>query len=148
MAVFLLSLTNIWASGALICRAIRNQMLAKLTTVSAESSVRMLGEKGTMQKQLIYGSLGGLIRRERTKLQMNQDELARRVGLSRTSVTNVELGRQGLAVHQLFEFADALGVEPCELLPDKQIPEPPAERSVTPELSEWVASLKSKSMRL
>jgi len=100
-----------------------------------------------MQKQIIYGSLGGKIRHERVKLEINQDELARRVGLSRTSITNVELGRQGLAVHQLFEFADALGVEPCDLLPEKPSPVPAEARSVTPQISQWVASLKSKSIR-
>jgi transcriptional regulator with XRE-family HTH domain len=101
-----------------------------------------------MEKVDIYESLGGNIRRERARLAMNQGELARKVGLSRTSVTNVELGRQGLAVHQLFEFAAALGVEPCRLLPEEPRPKPSVERIVTPELSQWVATLRSKSMRL
>lgn len=107
-----------------------------------------LATKGPMEKVIIYASLGGNIRRERARLEMNQGDLARKVGLSRTSVTNVELGRQGLAVHQLFEFADALGVEPCELLPARLSPTPSVEEPVTPQLSEWVASLRTKSMRL
>lgn len=144
MSIFLSCLTNI---AVIEFPSDRNQMLGKLTTESAESRVRRLGEKGPMQKQIIYGDLGGLIRRERSKQQINQEELARRVGLSRTSITNVELGRQGLAVHQLFEFADALGIEPCDLLPAKPSPIPTEKDAVTPEISLWVASLKNKSAR-
>ena len=102
---------------------------------------------GVMEKELIYEALGEKIRRARANRDMRQAELARRVRLSRTSITNVELGRQGLAVHQLFEFADALGVEPCELL-ELQLPTEEAEAApVPPELSEWVASLKHRSLR-
>lgn len=125
-----------------------NQMLVKLTTESAESSVRTHGKKGTMKKEIIYASLGGNIRRERAKREMRQAELAELVGLSRTSITNVELGRQGLAVHQLFEFADALGVGAAELLPDRLSAKPEEQTPVSPEISDWVATLRTKSLRL
>lgn len=103
---------------------------------------------GNMEKELIYEALGERIRRARAVLDMRQTELARRVGLSRTSVTNVELGRQGLAIHQLFEFANALGVEPCELLPAELPTHQNPSDDVPPELSDWVASLKHRSLRL
>lgn len=48
---------------------------------------------------------------------MTQEELGRRVGLSRVSIVNVEKGRQHLAVHQLYAFAKALNVKPEALLP-------------------------------
>lgn len=122
-------------------------MLAKLTTESAESSVRKHGEMGTMKKKIIYKGLGGNIRRERAERGMRQAELADLVGLSRTSITNVELGRQGLAVHQLFEFADALGVDPARLLPDKLAPKEDEPDLVSPEITDWVASLKTRNLR-
>lgn len=101
-----------------------------------------------MEKDLIYEALGERIRRARANCEMRQADLAQRVGLSRTSITNVELGRQGLAIHQLFEFADALGVEPCELLPAEPSRSEKEPDHVPPELSDWVASLKHKSLRL
>jgi hypothetical protein len=37
--------------------------------------------------------------------------------LSRTTMVNIEKGRQRLAVHQLVQLGNALGCEPTELLP-------------------------------
>ena len=48
---------------------------------------------------------------------MTQEALAQAVDLTRTSITNVERGRQKLLVHTLVSIADALGVVPGELLP-------------------------------
>jgi transcriptional regulator with XRE-family HTH domain len=42
------------------------------------------------------------------------------VALSRTSVTNIEKGRQKMMLHTLWQFASALGVDPTVLLPDEQ----------------------------
>jgi transcriptional regulator with XRE-family HTH domain len=66
-----------------------------------------------------YRDVGDLIRklRERPDHGMTQEELGRRVGLSRVSIVNVEKGRQHLAVHQLYMFAKALSVKPEALLP-------------------------------
>ncbi len=51
---------------------------------------------------------------------MSQATLAVSVGLSRTSITNIELGRQHVPLHTLYEVASALGVEPSQFLPDKK----------------------------
>ncbi len=69
-----------------------------------------------------YVEFGRNLRRQRQRpgAILSQDSLARRVGLSRTSVTNIEKGRQQLPLHMLYAFADALGVEPIALLPDKK----------------------------
>ncbi len=69
-----------------------------------------------------YIELGRNIRRHRQRpgVDLSQDSLAKRVGLSRTSVTNVEQGRQQVPLHMLYIFADALGVEATALLPDKK----------------------------
>jgi len=69
-----------------------------------------------------YIEFGQNVRRQRQRVgvKLSQDALAKRVGLSRTSVTNIEKGRQQLPLHMLYSFADALGVEPVSLLPDKK----------------------------
>ena len=100
-----------------------------------------------MQKELIYENLGGKIRQARAERAMNQAELARRVGLSRTSITNVELGRQGLAVHQLFEFAEALGVQAVQLLPEKLVEKHEKERELPADVIAWVEALKGRKFR-
>jgi transcriptional regulator with XRE-family HTH domain len=48
------------------------------------------------------------IRRRRLVLDLSQAELAGMVGLTRTSVTNIENGRQGMFVWDLANYADAL----------------------------------------
>lgn len=98
-----------------------------------------------MDKTTIYETVGGNIRRERIERDMNQAELARRVGLSRTSVTNLELGRQSLLVHQLVNIANALGVEPASLIAIDSDEAPEAAPMLSPALSQWVESLKSRN---
>ena len=61
---------------------------------------------------------GRRLRAARTRARLTQDTLAKRVGLSRTSITNIERGNQHVALHHLFELSRAVGVPPAELLPD------------------------------
>ncbi len=49
--------------------------------------------------------------------RMTQDDLARAVSLSRTSIINIEKGRQQVLVHTLVSISRALGVLPDKLLP-------------------------------
>jgi transcriptional regulator with XRE-family HTH domain len=68
----------------------------------------------------IYQRIGKLIRTKRQAIRpkpLTQEELAHRVHLKRTSITNIEKGRQKLLVHTLFEIAAALHVPPTELIP-------------------------------
>lgn len=66
-----------------------------------------------------YAEFGTKLKRAREKAGLTQKELAERVQLPRTSVTNIEHGRQRIALHQLIQFASALGTEPLELLPNE-----------------------------
>jgi transcriptional regulator with XRE-family HTH domain len=68
-----------------------------------------------------YRELGSRIRRAR-RGQLTQQELANRIGLSRAAVANIELGRQRVASHMLPRFAEALGLEPHDLLPETLAP--------------------------
>lgn len=60
--------------------------------------------------------VGLRIRIIREALDMNQDELAKKVGLTRASVANIETGRQRLLLHTVEQFAKAFGTTPKNLL--------------------------------
>lgn len=67
----------------------------------------------------LYEEFGLLVREARSGAGVSQSELARRIGLSRTSVTNIERGRQHVSLRQLFEIARALDSTPERLLPQR-----------------------------
>ena len=67
------------------------------------------------------------------------------VELSRASVTNIELGRQSVLVDQLCRFANALGVEPVDLL--RCAPPSPQEReteALTPAAAAWIDRVRRR----
>ena len=66
-----------------------------------------------------YQEVGRRIReaRKRRKPPLTQETLAQLVSLTRTSITNVEKGRQKFLLHTLADIAIALQVEPASLLP-------------------------------
>jgi len=61
-------------------------------------------------------SVGIRIRMIRETLGLSQGDLAKRVGLKRVSVTNIEVGRQRLLLDGIERFATALGTTPKHLL--------------------------------
>lgn len=65
----------------------------------------------------LYIEFGKLVRAHRRRLGVTQDQLGERVGLSRTSITNIEQGRQKILLHQLFLLAASLEINPDVLLP-------------------------------
>lgn len=64
----------------------------------------------------IYKAIGVRIRMIRDVLGMSQQELADSVGLVRTSVNNIEQGRQRILLDDVNKFAAALHVSPKHLL--------------------------------
>jgi transcriptional regulator with XRE-family HTH domain len=66
-----------------------------------------------------YDEMGRRIRdaRKLRKPALTQDGLASLVGLTRTSITNIERGRQKCLAHTLAEIAQALDVEISRLIP-------------------------------
>ncbi len=74
-----------------------------------------------MDENGLYVELGRRIRRVREG-KLSQEELAVRVGLTRTSITNIEKGRQKLMVHTLWAIAKVLAVDVDTLLPSASEP--------------------------
>lgn len=84
-----------------------------------------------------YVEIGRRVRLARERLGLTQDSLASQVMLSRTSVTNIEKGRQKVLAHTICSLANALNVLPAELLPDslptsESEDKPTAEKDVLP----------------
>ena len=67
--------------------------------------------------QPAYAEFGRLLRVARRKNGLGQGALAARVGMSRTSITNIERGRQRVLLHQFLELAAAVGADPVQMLP-------------------------------
>jgi transcriptional regulator with XRE-family HTH domain len=70
------------------------------------------------EDQEFYEEVGRRIRDARKEKKLTQDALASRVSLTRTSITNIEKGRQKFLLHKFFDIANVLQIEPNVLLPD------------------------------
>lgn len=64
----------------------------------------------------LYRNIGLNIRRVRSQISLTQEQLGKAVGLSRTSINNIEHGRQKLLIHMLFDIATVCRVTPQTLL--------------------------------
>lgn len=64
----------------------------------------------------LYISIGARLRTAREARGLNQSELGARIGLNRSSVSNIEAGRQRPMLHTLIAAAQALGIEIGSLL--------------------------------
>lgn len=72
---------------------------------------------------------------------MTQGRLATAVGFSRTSITNIERGRQKIFLHTLADVADALGVRLQDLVPQQG--KPTLEKQLPKDTSQKVRDLIS-----
>jgi transcriptional regulator with XRE-family HTH domain len=65
----------------------------------------------------LYQEIGIRIRRARENAGLSQNKLAESAKVSRTSVVNIEAGRQRLPIHQLWRIAEILEVAAGDLMP-------------------------------
>ncbi len=68
------------------------------------------------QIELCYRQFGLKVEQLRNALGWTQTELAKKVDLQRTSVTNIEIGRQRVNLHMVQKFAEAFGTTPKQLM--------------------------------
>ena len=71
------------------------------------------------QQERLYQLLGENVRRHRNQRGFTQEQLAERVTLTRTSIVNIEQGRQHPPLHLLFQIAKALKVPVQVLIPEE-----------------------------
>ncbi|MFL6128536.1 MAG: helix-turn-helix domain-containing protein [Mycobacteriales bacterium] len=84
------------------------------------ASAIVVGSRSEQQErygeQAYRGEVGGRIRERRALLNLRQEELAARAGVSRHFVSAIERGRHGLDAWRLRKVAHALGRDLCWLL--------------------------------
>jgi transcriptional regulator with XRE-family HTH domain len=73
-----------------------------------------------MDKSILYKDVGRRIRKAREDRTLTQDALAKRIFLTRASVTNIEKGRQTISLHKFIEICEALHTSISNLLPSIQ----------------------------
>jgi DNA-binding XRE family transcriptional regulator len=103
--------------------------------------------------QTFYEEVGRRIQgaRKHRKPKLTQEALAKMVSLTRTSITNVEKGRQKFLLHTLVDIARSLGVDPASLLPDVSSESEhaldKALKDRSPSVKQWVKSAVSAAQR-
>lgn len=78
-------------------------------------------EIGDYMEDQVYSEIGKRIREGRDTKGWTQQELSDRMELTRSSIANIELGRQKIQVHVLYTFAEVLGLNPLDLLPQPSV---------------------------
>lgn len=66
--------------------------------------------------ETVYRQFGSKVESIRAALGITQEELAKRVSLKRTSICNIETGRQRILLDDVEKFAIALGTSPKFLM--------------------------------
>ena len=84
----------------------------------------MLKEVFPEDQRRFYQEVGQRVREARLRRipRLTQEALAQMVGLTRTSITNVEQGRQKCLLHTVANIAAALHVPAGSLIPDPGVP--------------------------
>jgi transcriptional regulator with XRE-family HTH domain len=99
----------------------------------------------TRSEQLFYRQFGRILADARNKKKLSQEVLARELGLSRTSVTNIEKGRQPVQLHTLYHISQLLSVDLKDLLPAPQlIQRPEADQDVNVSRTDWLETMNVK----
>lgn len=78
----------------------------------------------------LYSFIGEQLKSHREKQGLTQGDLAGLVRLERTSITNIEGGKQKLPIHVLYGVCKALSIAPSDVLPriEDVLEEPKLER--------------------
>ena len=68
----------------------------------------------------IYRGVGRKLRQTRENQHLTQESLAQRLGISRTSMVNIEAGRQRAPLHLLWQIAELLETKLTLLIPSPE----------------------------
>lgn len=69
-----------------------------------------------INKEEINKSVGDKLKAVRKVMKFSQDDLANKIGLTRTSIVNIEKGRQSLTIENLYKISELFQVNPMDLL--------------------------------
>lgn len=90
-----------------------------------------------------YSALGEKIMKARIDANIKQEPFGKLLGLTRTSIINIEKGRQHPSIHLLWEIARILEIEVVSLLPDFK-----TENTISPEIKEKIDGIENTESRL
>src|SRR5690242_12049332 len=85
-----------------------------------DSACTMKSVPSAREPEAVYRILGKRLRELREQKDIPQEELATFAGLTRSSIANIESGKQRVFVHQLLQFAARLKVGVAELLSERE----------------------------
>ena len=73
-----------------------------------------------MDNKIIYNEIGKLVKKERKKQGLTQEQLANLTNYSLSFIANIESNTyQSFSIHTLYNLANALNISIHNLLPDK-----------------------------
>jgi transcriptional regulator with XRE-family HTH domain len=70
--------------------------------------------------RILYKIIGDKIRQARSDKTLTQEKLAQQIGLTSSSISNIELGTQSVQLHDLYKIAAVLEKDITYLLPTSQ----------------------------
>jgi DNA-binding XRE family transcriptional regulator len=91
-----------------------------------------------------YKAVGNLIQKNRIKKKLTQEKLAEKISLTRTSITNIEKGRQKLLLHTLFDIAHHLGISTEDLIPKTKLKDNDIYDNVPDNAAKWIQDSTSE----
>lgn len=71
----------------------------------------------TDYRDFIYKVIGDKIKSKREELKMSQLELSENLNISRSSISNIEVGRHQVPLYILYEISQVMGIDIKELIP-------------------------------
>ena len=97
--------------------------------------------EATISEEAFYIQVGSNIRSRRNELSLSQGDLAKRLSISRVSLTNIENGKQLLSLYRFIQIAEILQT-PIESLIGRNLKEREQD-NLSPELKSWIRELSS-----
>jgi transcriptional regulator with XRE-family HTH domain len=70
-----------------------------------------------LDEEKLFSMIASAVKAERTKMEKSQEELAKMVDLDRSTITNIEVGRQKITLPVLYSICAALKLELTSVLP-------------------------------
>lgn len=105
---------------------IDNEHALKLIKTISDNKAKLADYRKSIKKKVrlssnkIYKHIGVIIRDARNKKNYSQEALACMVGLERTSITQIEKGKQRVALDILYAISVELGLSMVDLFKDFQ----------------------------
>lgn len=98
-----------------------------------------------MDEQAVYATLGQAVMVRRKHLGLTQAQVAKKIGVSRESVANIEAGRQRVLLHHVYGLMKALDLKVITELIPASAPRAPGDAAMAVELSGASVSDNQKS---